>query len=211
MSISATLQITKNESDEKVVLNVSFDDNEADTLSEFVKYAEDLLRIDVVRNGAPGKFNLKWDKEKGMTFSYDVPEENLVLPLLHRIRPFVLKKESTYVPKIVNLLSREFDDNDARKYLKYQKDRYLGKIFQKQIVITSNNVILNSEEVLLKWLNAHEYHRNRNLAEELEGLHKIMPLETSRAFFIMLIFEMVESIFNLASFIKSIIDDKKNI
>ena len=75
---------------------------------------------------------------------------------------------------------------------------------QKTIRIRSNETLINSDETLMKWLNAHEYHKDRDKQAELDSLHQVLPLETSRAVFIMMLYDKVRTILILSKLISVI-------
>ena len=62
--------------------------------------------------------------------------------------------------------------------------------------------------MLLVYLNAHEYHRDKDKRNKLKALHQLMPLESSRSIFIMMLFEQIDAISALAEIIKVIQGEK---
>lgn len=186
---------------EKYAVCGTFEDQEWKALLDFVQYAKDLQSIQLVRQGGTGKLNLSYTQETGLSYSVELPPEDQLLALLHRLRPFVLKNELTNFRRVSNHLARRLDDTRCRAFLKSLGEYYSGKRMQAIILIHSNEVLINSEEILLKWLNAHEYHKDQDQQAELESLHQILPLETSRAIFVMMLYDKVRAISILANFI----------
>lgn len=209
MSHEAKVYLTIGQNGEKYAVSGTFEDQEWKALLDFVKYTNDLLSIEIVSQGGPGKLNINYTQESGLSYSVDLPKEDQILALLHRLRPFVLQNEVTNFNRVCNHLSRRFDDVPFKGFIKSIGDFYSGKKIQAIILLKSNDVLINSEEILLKWLNAHEYHRDNEKQKELETLHKILPLETSRAIFVMMLYDKVRAITILAHFINVIVGEQE--
>jgi hypothetical protein len=62
------------------------------------------------------------------------------------------------------------------------------------VQISSNDVLLNSEETLQKWLNAFEYHRDEDKRQELDTLHWLWPTDISRALFLALLLDKADAV-----------------
>ena len=75
----------------------------------------------------------------------------------------------------------------------------------------SNDQVMNSEEMLFTWLNAHEYHRDRDKQEFLETLHKILPLEWSRGVFVSLLVDKTKAILTLAALVELALGKRETI
>lgn len=103
---------------------------------------------------------------------------------------------------VTGIIARRFTDPSIRGMVRAQRALYDGRDFQSQIRIESNNTVINCEETLMKWLNAFEFHTDETKRAEIEKLHQLMPLEASRAIFIMLLIEKVKAIMNIANFIE---------
>lgn len=159
------------------------------------------MSIQIVRDGAPANLNVLYDASSGLSFSANVPAPEQTLALLHLLRPFQLNDEPTNFNKISNLLSRRLASGTFRSMVQRLKDHYSGKAGQELIQFKSNDVVINSEATLNLWLNAHEYHRDRDKQQELEELHCILPLESSKAIFSMMLHAKVQAIFALANII----------
>jgi len=192
------------EVEEKYPAEAVFDDLEWKALLDFVQYSKDLQAIQLVSQGGPGKLNISYTQESGLSYSTELPPEDQVLSLLHRLRPFILQNEVTNYYRVSNILSRKFVDNSFRNFLKALRKYYSGAHMQAMVLIQSNDNLINSEETLIKWLNGHEYHKDSDKQAELDSLHRIFPLETSRAIFIMMLYDKVRAIFILANLINVI-------
>ena len=201
MPYEAKAYLTTGQGGEKYAVSGTFDDQEWKALLEFVQYAKDLQALQLVSQGGPGKLSLSYTAESGLSYLVDLPPEDQILALLHRLRPFVLNDEPTNYYRVYNHLTRRFDDKPFRHFLKSLRGYYSGKRMQAIVLIQSNEALINSEETLMKWLNAHEYHKDRDNQAELESLHQVLPLETSRAIFVMMLYDKVRAIFVVANLI----------
>ena len=80
---------------------------------------------------------------------------------------------------------------------------------QRQIVVRSiakdAEIIINSEKALFVWLNAYEYHRDQNKKREIDRYHQLLPLDHSKAFFLMLLSDKIRAIAAIARFVNIIL------
>jgi len=194
---------------EKYAICGTFEDQEWKALLDFVQYAKELQSVQLVRQGGPGKLNLSYTAESGISYSVEMPQEDQFLALLHRLRPFVLQGERTNFYQVCKYLAKQVDDTPFRDFIKSLREYYSGKRMQSIIRVHSNEILINSEDTLMKWLNAHEYHRDHGKQAELEALHQILPLEASRAFFVMMLYEKVDAISILANFINVMVGEQE--
>lgn len=209
MSIDAKLSWESPESNSKTTIVGSFEEDEWDTLHAFMTCAESLWKIELLQSDASCNLNIQYNEVTGLSTKTELPPEEQILVLLHRLRPFILQNEKTNFYKTVNLLARRYDDSHVRKFLKDLKGTYSGTRMQDLIRITSNNVLINCDKTLMNWLNAHEYHRDATLQKDLADLHKVMPLESTRAIFISMLFDKVKCIEVLWNIIQVICDKRR--
>lgn len=201
MSHKVNLYLIKDRASNRITITGELQDDEWEILLKYNEYADELANIALVRNGGPGNLTLNYNKEKGYSYSCSLPPEEQIIALLHRLRPFLLNDEPTNFNKIRNCLCRRFKDDELEKLLKMQKDAFLGNHMQSMVKFISNKVVINSEEILQKWLNAHEYHKDLDRQKELESLHQIFPLETSRTIFIMMLYDKANAILEVSHII----------
>ncbi len=151
------------------------------------------------------------DNQNNLAFKVELPDWNEVSVFLHKIRPFILQNERTYFHKVRNLLGFKLTDSYFRDYFNLQKELFNGKKSQEGWQIESNGEILNSEKILYEWLNAHEYHRDKDKQELIKFLHQIVPLEASKVLFLGLLSNKTKAILNLASFIYVLLGKQKSL
>jgi len=191
-------------------LIIEFTDNELAQLQSYLNYVIELHATRFVKNCSGVKLNFKWDKDIGISWSVKTPPEDDLFAFLHRMRPLILEKEPCNFQKIRKMIERKLQ-NSIPPILPFLLDLFSGKSMQRQIVMISNDHIINSDKMLFNWLNAHEYHRDRDKQKFLEELHKIMPLEWSRGVFVNLLIDKAKAIFMLADFVKLILGERESI
>lgn len=205
------LTLTIKETGENVSLSGSFLPDIWNLLNEFLQYANDLLNTKFVKSGMPASLNIKWEKDSGMVVSTKLPDWDDVTVFLHKFRPIGLQSESTNFYKICSFLSKELDHPYFRNMIDEQREIYGGKRMQSQFRIQSNDVIINSEQVLNDWLNSFEYHRNKEKRRFIESLHEMFPLEASKVLFLGLLSEKTQAIYNIAVLTRVVVGKQKSL
>ena len=175
------------------------------TFQDYESYAVDLFQLRLFREGAPGRLDMKWDQQRGFSFETDIPDDEMIMTLLHKLRPFILNNESTNFGKVSNIIARRTESDQIRRFIKEQKEYYLGKKIQGMVKVLSNEVLLNSEEILQKWLNAHEYHKEKDKQVELECLLTVLPMQGMKAIFIMMLYDKAHAIRGIWAVIRTIL------
>ncbi len=197
-----TISVTEKTTGASSQISAGFEDDEVALLEGFVANAQRLLEARILKDGLSGNLTINYDREKGMSVKVTLPEEDLILAFLHRLRRFILNDEPSSYNKVTGIIARRFDDPSIRGMVRAQRALYEGRDFQSQIRIESNNTVINCEDTLMKWLNAFEFHTDATKRAEIEKLHQLMPLEASRAIFVMLLIEKVKAIVGISNFIE---------
>lgn len=141
-------------------LHGEFADAEVAVLRDFVAFADQLGNLSIFQGKAHVGITVNVDRDKGVAFSAELPPDDLALAPLHRLRPFALAKEPTSLTGVIALLRRRVEDHDFREILARIGRYSSGQSMQDLIRITAGEHLINSEEMLTKWLNAMEYHRD---------------------------------------------------
>jgi hypothetical protein len=183
-----------NDSDGAIHLHCEFPQNDWVTLSRFVECADELSGTRVRSAGGILEFKFSFTAEGQGEVQAKLPHPDDIAAFLHRMRPFVLQSEPTYLPSVCNILARRIAAPRIRSRLDRQKKIFQGERMRSIIQINANAVRLNSDEVLMKWLNAFEYHRDEDKRKELEDLHWLWPTEHSRALFLYLMLDKADAV-----------------
>ncbi len=211
MAYEYQLTLTVKETNETVSLSGSFQENEWNLLSDFLEYADDLLSTRFVRSGMRASLNIKWSQEAGMVVSAQLPNWDDVIVFLHKLRPIVLQSERTNFYRICNLLAKRLAHPYFRSMLDEQRKMYGGQRMQSVIQVRINDVVLNSEEVLSYWLNAFEYHRDKDKKKFIESLHEMFPFDASKVLFLQLLADKTQAIHNIAIFVRVVLRKQRRL
>ncbi|HUY33167.1 MAG TPA: hypothetical protein VMV69_10325 [Pirellulales bacterium] len=169
-------------------------------LMGFLKHAETLFNCRALNVHL--HFTLCWDAEAGFSFSGELPHDDNIATILHRMRPFVLQKEASYLPKMCKVLSRYITDAGFRELVKGIVDEFMGKGFQKQLKIDLNGSVLNTDDMVNKWLNAFEYHHAEDAKQALEVFRAVLPEAWQRAVFISMMLDKARQVGNTSIIVR---------
>jgi hypothetical protein len=177
----------------------SFEPDEWHLLSRFGAEVDRLVTTEWFKTGAKVHLSVSGTRDGFTGVEVDMPPDDTTAAFLHRVRPFVLQQEEFYLPKVAKVLKHRLRHPAFATLIEGQLDLFLGREFQRQVKITSNGVVMNSEDIVRKWCNAFEYHRDRDKQVELEELHRIMPLRAGRALFLSMMIDKAKAVQALAS------------
>jgi hypothetical protein len=210
MSHNINLKLNTGDNDTLIEFCGTIEDSDWETLEQFTYYAEDLLKSNWSKNGFPATLNIHWEKESSTQVITHLPLWDDVEVFLHRLRPFILQNEQTNFYRIMNYLYQLIDQPQLRSFISEQREIYSGKMMQSFVKISSNDVLVNSEKVLLDWLNAYEYHRDPQKKAFIEDLHQMFPLEASKVIFLHLLSDKAAAIYNITGFIRVLLNKQSS-
>lgn len=185
-----------------VPLAGEFEDSEWAVLLNFVDYTLELDKIQMISLGSKVKLTVSQSEDKPPVFTTELPSDDQLFALMHRIRPFILQREETYFNTVANIMNRRISHDQFREMIKRLKATFQAIKYQSMFQIKVNDgFLINSEEALQIWLNAFEYHRFQEKREIMEEVFKSFPENASRALFIMMLIEKVRAIRSLAAIV----------
>jgi hypothetical protein len=171
-------------------------------LLAFRTFAQELCNTRLL--AAPGRwdFGMSWsDGDDGVTFhARQMPDPDDFRAFLLLMRPFVLNNEPTFYPRVRNILCRHLHSTPFQEFLDEQLRIFQGKRCQ-SFTVVSDGVVLNSDETLMKWLNAYEYHRDHEKRQALEQLHDVWPLGFSKGMWGVMMLHKARAVVELAGWI----------
>jgi hypothetical protein len=201
MSKICTIRFNHPKTQKGIEITGEFSDPEWKTCLSFVEYADDLSRTQLVRKGNT-RLVIQWNAQTGFEPPV-LPPVSELSEFLHMMRPFILNKESTYYIKVDSIISKNFQYDYIRKILKMKRNLFLGRAQKNLYQLSTEAIVLSSEEMLKKWLNAYEYHRDESKREELQRLHSDgFPLEIIKFFWIDILLDKAVAIFWLQALIR---------
>jgi hypothetical protein len=188
-----------------------FSDDEVRHLRAFRTYVNDLLSVKLVKDGVACAVNVDYKEGLGTTVTSQLPPSEEIMAMLHRLRPLILNDEHASFNRVCGIIGARIDEPILRRALKRQRQIYDGRSMQKQIIVTAtadnSEMVINSEKALFAWLNAYEYHRDEDKRKEIDRFHQLLPLDHSKAFFLMLITNKIRAIETLARLVDLILGE----
>jgi len=172
---------------------VAFSGEEVHLLRQYRDQVNDVRETAFYREGGGVRLRMAWTEVDGLSAMVITPSWDDVQLVLHKLRPLILQREPASFHRIKGLIGRHFKDSPLGGILKSLDDQYSGRRMQSMVRMRSNDSLMNSEEMLFTWLNAHEYHRDGEKARFLETLHRVLPLKWSQGVFVSLIIEKIKA------------------
>ncbi|MFA6162880.1 MAG: hypothetical protein WC685_05580 [Methylobacter sp.] len=175
-------------------------------LHDFLMQVADLKSTQFVVKGNGIQLYFDWKEGSEPLLRVKTPSDDEVGAFLHRLRPLILQREPASFNKVSALLKRRLGANIIKPFMRELLEIYEGKRMQGQIEIQSKGSIMNSEKMLVAWLNAYEYHRDRDKQELLETHNHIMLTpEWSRGMFLTLLIEKTNAISYLGTLVEHVL------
>jgi hypothetical protein len=176
-----------------------FSDSEWTTLTDYVRFAEELASSEMIAAGHQVEAEIKWQREGETQFSWRVPPRPVIAEFLLLLRPLILQREPTHFGRIRNLLANRLDHTAARDLLAYCKYVYSDKPMQQQMLLSSRSgQLVNTEDMLNRWLDSEAYHRDPNKRQELNNLKLILPDQQLLVIFLSMLIDRSRAILELA-------------
>jgi len=186
----------------KVTESGEFTDNEWNVLKSFHDEAKQMFQSEAI-SSMKSNIDMSWDRERGITDNSNLPSDDDLYSLLHRLRPFVLQNEPIHFYKVINILRKHFIQKESQAGLVFMKDLFSSKIFRSQVEIRFNNdTIINSDETLDKWLNGFQYHRDNQKIAQIREINELLPNNTMKGIFVHMLIDKGKAIKNLAKTIE---------
>lgn len=186
-----------------------FSDAEAVILDAFLEQYEKLRSSQPIQNGIRCNIKVNYDENSGLDVAADLPTEDELSILLHRLRPFILQNEPASFVRTLGILSKHIAQPHLRFLFAQQREMYDGRLAQKQMRVTTEAQVINSEAVLNDWLNSHEYHRDPDKRAAIGQLFERVPSDLLRGLLVSMIVDKTRAIMNLASLV-GVITGKSN-
>jgi len=175
-------------------------------LENFLQFARKIESSKIVKIGMPFSFNSNHKQGEEATVIFTLPDWEYVESYIHRLRPIILQNEKTNFYKICNLLAHKIEIPRIRKAIKEEKMLFQGEGINGIMKVKLNDQIITSEDMLQKYLNAFEFHKDEDKRQEIKKLNEAMPLETMKVFIFWLLQEKGGAILRIAEFVRKIID-----
>ena len=209
MTYTKTITITDQNTKQETKVTAEFNDQELEILRAYSSYVEDLSLAKILQTELNLNSTLHLSNDGPISSTQTLPPEDDIIVLLHRLRPLILNDEYASFNRVTGILGKKLSDSNIRSLIKEQHAFFGGRKHQNLIEIRFQNQIVNSDKVLSDWLNGFQYHRDQSKRKEIERLQELMPLESTRVFFIMLLLDKVTAIRNIAGMVDLLLGKRK--
>ena len=155
--------------------------------------------------GIKGK--IRYERDKGLWFESELPSEELIAEFLMGFRFFYLQKEPTHFPKVIGLIRKHANNEDARKALKVFSKQWNDCLFGKALNISYNDKQMTSSLLLDLWFNAHYFHQDAEKGTELNQL--ILGFSENFAKFMLMdaTFEATKVVYRVFNGLRGVVDE----
>ena len=128
-------------------------------------------------------FHFHGELGKPTYWEVSLPPEDDIAAFLLRMRPFLLAAEPTSFLKVRKTLRRYVTLESVRRYLDQLRARYIGSAMPFTLTVGSavGEISLGTNEAILKWLNAFEYHQDEDKQTYLRAMYAVFPEDSTRA------------------------------
>lgn len=186
-------------------LLVSLSASDEAILKSFLADHHRMVESIPLEKGIPCSFHLKATPETGTVMDVELPTETELAAVLHRLRPFILHSEPASYNKVTALLGKLLPHAAPRGLLREQRRIWDGRAMQAHSPVRLRNRILNDEQLLMDWLNAHEYHRDPEKAAALRVLQDQVPEPMFRWIIVSLTLDKVRAVLNVAKVVSLLV------
>lgn len=146
-------------------------DGDADVLGRYVHHVGQLFATKAVRDGLPCDLSIKFVPALfGGSIEANLPDDDTLAIVLHRLRPLILQKESASFVNTCAVLGKHLADANVRAILREQRELFQNSDRAQTWALSSNDVRVNAENVLQDWLNGVEYHTDSERRMRIEQL-----------------------------------------
>lgn len=188
------------------VVEADFEDAEWAAILRFLECAERVVASPIARNEHKIAVNLDW-REGVMSTRVTLPPDEMQEAFLLRMRLILLEREHTSFFRIASHLTRRITDATFRAAIGSLRRQYQGDHIRSVMQVRAyskdgEEVEITSDQGLDLWLYSEPYHGDPDKRELLARLHQMMPLEASRAFFLLLLRDKALAAINLANLIR---------
>lgn len=154
-------------------------------------------------------FSINWSQGETKLISNQSINENDISSILHRIRPFFLEKERFHLIKIVNLINKNLRSDLVNPYFKSLKDRFNLQDLQREMQMSvflagKTEELIKYNEILMKWLNAYQYHRDTEKQKSIKKVKEAMPVDFFDPLMQFLVVEKIKAVIDVWRIIQAL-------
>jgi hypothetical protein len=188
----------------------NFSDAQKSELREFIDCACRLNQCALAQDWSIlSRISIQFGKDGGIRNVGSLPPDEQIEIFLHRLRPIYLNNERTNFNRIANLVSSHIANSRVAESIRLWKREYDGSASQEVFKMATDLTVLNSQEFLDNYLNALEYHRDKDRREKIQQVAQHFPLDVQKPIIVLLLFYRLSAINRLASFIELCFESEK--
>jgi hypothetical protein len=171
-------------------------------LKEFLECAARLNECSFAQDPSfLSKISFKLSKDGSVRSEGTLPPDEQIEAFLLRLRPIYLQKERTHFERIANHISKHINDSAITETIRVWKREYDGRAFQEMITMSVGPITINSEQFLDDYLNAIEYHRDKERRKKIHQVTEHYSLDVQKTIVAFLLFFRLSAINRLTSFL----------
>jgi len=140
-----------------------------------------------------------------------IPTDDRIAAYLHGCRPFILKKERTYFYKICKVITKNVQLPQIECVVDRQKKLFSGESFFSTIQLYYGNIRLNDDNMVKKWLNSYEYHRDQNKRNDLDQAIEPYKINDIKPLFVSMVIDKMNAVRDIAQLVRVFSGQEKNI
>jgi len=191
-------------------IQIEFEDTEWAILETFHAEAERLRASKFVQEGQGGSISVNINSKSGLTTKAKPVDVEALSAMLHRARPFLLNDEQVYFYKVLKLMKWRTRDYSAfMETLKAIKAQFeLTRMYKFKAFGNLGN-IPTSPQVVMDWLNAHEYHRDPKKRDKLgQSLGAFGKDQNGAPVVLFVLVDMIQAVLNLSDCVENLMEAK---
>ena len=145
----------------------------------------------------PAITNMNWNQQEGFKLECPPVENSELFELLHVLRPIVLSQEPASFERVAAIVGHRFASQPLRNWLKQTRKVYEHGVLSLYMQMQLNDQKLFHDSLLKLWLNAEQYHQDKDKAAEWAKLEDALSKENARAIIINQLQSRIRGAFDL--------------
>jgi hypothetical protein len=193
----------------EVHISSSLSDEEWKILQVFCEKARRLTQVKLVmgrESNISGRIRI--EAGSGLVFHAALPPEEQVAEFLLAFRFFYLQRERTSFLRVLSLLGKHSEQNDARQALRLLKRQWNQALFNDVLQISACNQMITASVLMDLWFNAHYFHADEEKGIKLERLASVLSEEFSKYMLLDAVYEATKLVFKVYESVRDIVENK---
>lgn len=162
-------------SDINVNLSGNLSSEEWDCIDLFKKRVEKLSKTEYFSGRHPINGKVRFNHQEGIVFHCDIPPDHITVEHLTAYRHFCAEKEKCYFPKVLKIIGRYADNDEARATLKAFRIRWENGLFNDAMRLSLNGEKMTAAMLLDVWFNGEFFHSDNEKIEKLIAMENAFP------------------------------------